>query len=154
MRRLWLFRVYGSTGVFVAVEDVYGCVFGEADSTSSRWLFRVYGSTGVFVVVEDVYGCFFGEVDSTSSFLVEGECVHDGGMTCRLSLPIFGLTVYKFKNSDWTQSGLHGIKKVSSLMNSTENWLRSLNVYHPDFCFFEEPQLLEVKGGEQDSLLK
>ncbi|PWA65816.1 hypothetical protein CTI12_AA331680 [Artemisia annua] len=71
-------------------------------------------------------------------------------MTCRLSLPIFGLAVYKFKNSDWTQSGLHGIKKVSSLMNSTENWLRSLNVYHPDFCVFEEPRLLEVKGGEEE----
>lgn len=63
--------------------------------------------------------------------------VHDGGMTCRLPLPIFGLAVYKFKNSDWTQSGVRGIEKVSSLMNATENWLRSLNVYHPDFVFFK-----------------
>ena len=63
--------------------------------------------------------------------------VHDGGMMCRLPLPIFGLAVYKFKNSDWTQSGVGGIEKVSSLMNATENWLRSLNVYHPDFVFFK-----------------
>lgn len=56
---------------------------------------------------------------------------------CRLTLPIFGLAVYKFKNSDWTQSGIHGTEKVNSLMNSTENWLRNLNVYHPDFVFFK-----------------
>ncbi|XP_071700768.1 uncharacterized protein [Rutidosis leptorrhynchoides] len=63
--------------------------------------------------------------------------VHDVGMPCRLLLPIFGLAVYKFKNSDWTQSGIHGTEKVNSLMQSTENWLRSLNVYHPDFVFFK-----------------
>ncbi|KAI7749749.1 hypothetical protein M8C21_015604 [Ambrosia artemisiifolia] len=59
--------------------------------------------------------------------------VDDAGIT----LPIFGLAAYKFKNSDWTQSGVHGTEKVNSLMNATENWLRSLNVYHPDFVFFK-----------------
>lgn len=63
--------------------------------------------------------------------------VHDVGMPCRLLLPIFGLAVYKFKSSDWTQSGIHGTEKVDSLMQSTENWLRRLNVYHPDFMFFK-----------------
>ncbi|KVH90245.1 Protein of unknown function DUF789 [Cynara cardunculus var. scolymus] len=55
----------------------------------------------------------------------------------RILLPIFGLAVYKFKSSDWTQSGIHGTEKVNSLMQSTENWLRNLNVYHPDFMFFK-----------------
>ncbi|XP_076891273.1 uncharacterized protein LOC143542604 isoform X1 [Bidens hawaiensis] len=59
--------------------------------------------------------------------------VDDVGIT----LPIFGLAAYKFKSSDWTQSGVHGTEKVNSLMNSTENWLRNLNVYHPDFVFFK-----------------
>nr|XP_043606382.1 uncharacterized protein LOC122578465 isoform X2 [Erigeron canadensis] len=63
--------------------------------------------------------------------------VNDVGMPCRLSLPIFGLAVYKFKSSDWTESGIHGTEKVNSLVQSTENWLRSLNVYHPDFMFFK-----------------
>ncbi|KAI3687675.1 hypothetical protein L1987_81375 [Smallanthus sonchifolius] len=63
--------------------------------------------------------------------------VYDVGMSCQLTLPIFGLAVYKFKNSDWTQSGAHGAEIVNSLMNSTENWLQSLNVYHPDFVFFK-----------------
>lgn len=63
--------------------------------------------------------------------------VDDVGTPCQLTLPIFGLAAYKFKNSDWTQTGVHGTEKVSSLMNSTENWLRSLNVYHPDFVFFK-----------------
>lgn len=63
--------------------------------------------------------------------------VDDVGMPCQLTLPIFGLAVYKFKNSDWTQGGVHGTEIVNSLMNSTENWLRNLNVYHPDFVFFK-----------------
>ncbi|KAK9072853.1 hypothetical protein SSX86_009288 [Deinandra increscens subsp. villosa] len=63
--------------------------------------------------------------------------VDDVGTPGQLTLPIFGLAAYKFKNSDWTESGVHGTEKVNSMMNSTENWLRSLNVYHPDFVFFK-----------------
>ncbi|KAL4579296.1 hypothetical protein LXL04_015437 [Taraxacum kok-saghyz] len=62
--------------------------------------------------------------------------VHEGQMPCQLSLPIFGLSVYKLKNSDWTKDGAHGTEKINSLVNSAENWLRSLDVYHPDFEFF------------------
>ncbi|CAI9289329.1 unnamed protein product [Lactuca saligna] len=69
-------------------------------------------------------------VEGDKSSMIE---VHDVG----ISLPIFGLAVYKFKSSDWTQSGIHGAEKVDSLMHSTENWLRSLNAYHPDFVFFK-----------------
>ncbi|KAL4592369.1 hypothetical protein LXL04_005361 [Taraxacum kok-saghyz] len=50
-----------------------------------------------------------------------------------IPLPIFGLAVYKLKSCDWTESGIHGAEKVDSLMHSTENWLRSLDVCHPDF---------------------
>ncbi|KAL8216812.1 hypothetical protein R6Q57_023649 [Mikania cordata] len=63
--------------------------------------------------------------------------VDDVGIPSQLTLPIFGLAVYKFRTSDWTQSGSHGTEVVNSLMNSTENWLRSLNVLHPDFVFFK-----------------
>nr|KAJ0200879.1 hypothetical protein LSAT_V11C600341360 [Lactuca sativa] len=63
--------------------------------------------------------------------------VHEGQMPCQLSLPIFGLSVYKFKNSDWTINGAHGTEKINSLIHSTENWLRNLDVYHPDYEFFK-----------------
>ncbi|KAF5772655.1 hypothetical protein HanRHA438_Chr13g0590611 [Helianthus annuus] len=69
--------------------------------------------------------------------------VDDVGMPCQLTLPIFGLAVYKFKTSDWTQSGAHGTEIVNSFMNSTENWLRSLNVYHPDFVFFKNRDFVQ-----------
>ncbi|GJU96910.1 hypothetical protein Tco_1326181 [Tanacetum coccineum] len=39
---------------------------------------------------------------------------------------------------------------VSSLMNSTENWLRSLNVYHPDFVFFKNHDFMRNAGSIQD----
>ncbi|KAI3506068.1 hypothetical protein L2E82_49185 [Cichorium intybus] len=62
--------------------------------------------------------------------------VHESRMPCQLSLPIFGLAVYKFKNSDWTRDGAHGTEKIDSLVHSTENWLRNLDVHHPDYMFF------------------
>ncbi|KAJ9555014.1 hypothetical protein OSB04_009628 [Centaurea solstitialis] len=74
---------------------------------------------------------------SRSMDAVHGSSVSEVDDVLRQSLPIFGLAVYKFKSSDWTQSGIHGTEKVNSLMQSTENWLRNLNVYHPDFMFFK-----------------
>lgn len=66
--------------------------------------------------------------------------IRDGGMGCRLALPLFGMAVYKFKTADWTTVG--GIEKVTSLMQSTDNWLRRLGVYHPDFVFFKNRSIL------------
>ncbi|KVH96470.1 Protein of unknown function DUF789 [Cynara cardunculus var. scolymus] len=63
--------------------------------------------------------------------------VHEARMPCRLSLPIFGLAVYKFKNSDWTKDGVHGNEKISSLIHSADNWLRRMDVHHPDYVFFK-----------------
>lgn len=63
--------------------------------------------------------------------------VHEARMPCRLSLPIFGLAVYKFKTSDWTQDGIHGTEKINSLVNLADNWLRKLDVHHPDYMFFK-----------------
>ncbi|KAJ9559272.1 hypothetical protein OSB04_013886 [Centaurea solstitialis] len=69
--------------------------------------------------------------------------VRDGGMDCRrLALPLFGMAVYKFKCSDWTRDVVHGIEKVNSLMHSTDNWLRRMGVYHPDFTFFRNRTML------------
>ncbi|XP_071704108.1 uncharacterized protein [Rutidosis leptorrhynchoides] len=63
--------------------------------------------------------------------------VHEARIACQLSLPIFGLAVYKFKNSDWTQNGIHGTQKINSLINSADNWLRNLDFHHPDYMFFK-----------------
>lgn len=57
-------------------------------------------------------------------------------MPFKLSLPIFGLASYKFKVSVWNPNGVHGNQKANSLLHAADNWLRLLQVNHPDFRFF------------------
>lgn len=61
-----------------------------------------------------------------------------GGMSLQLSLPIFGLAPYKFKVSDWSPEGEHDSQKINSLFQAADNWLRLLQVDHPDYRFFKE----------------
>lgn len=54
----------------------------------------------------------------------------------KMSLPVFGLASYKFKGSLWTPSGGYERQLASSLLQAADNWLRLLQVSHPDFMFF------------------
>ncbi|KHG28176.1 maeA [Gossypium arboreum] len=54
----------------------------------------------------------------------------------KISLPVFGMGCYKMKGSIWTQNGVSERQHANSLMQATENWLKLLQVYHPDFQFF------------------
>ncbi|XP_009347366.2 uncharacterized protein LOC103939038 [Pyrus x bretschneideri] len=54
----------------------------------------------------------------------------------KLSLPILGLASYKFKVSFWNPNGVYKCPKADSLLQAADNWLRRLQVNHPDFNFF------------------
>ncbi|XP_022766031.1 uncharacterized protein LOC111310919 [Durio zibethinus] len=54
----------------------------------------------------------------------------------KISLPVFGMASYKFKGSMWTETGVRERQHANSLMQVAENWLRLLQVNHPDFQFF------------------
>ncbi|OVA07450.1 Protein of unknown function DUF789 [Macleaya cordata] len=59
------------------------------------------------------------------------------GSACeKLSLPAFGLASYKFKGSVWTPNGLYEHQQASSLLQAADNWLRLIQVDHPDYRFF------------------
>ncbi|GMH28545.1 hypothetical protein Nepgr_030388 [Nepenthes gracilis] len=53
-------------------------------------------------------------------------------MPPKMSLPVFGLASYKFKVSIWDQSGVKS-QRANSLLQNAEEWLRNLNVNHPDY---------------------
>ncbi|URE30733.1 hypothetical protein MUK42_17559 [Musa troglodytarum] len=53
-----------------------------------------------------------------------------------LCLPAFGLASYKFRGSIWTSTGLQGRDLASSLLQAADDWLRDLQVDHPDYRFF------------------
>ncbi|XP_054823250.1 uncharacterized protein LOC129321500, partial [Prosopis cineraria] len=54
----------------------------------------------------------------------------------KMSLPVFGLASYKFKASMWTPNGGYDCQLASALLQAARNWLRLLQVNHPDFLFF------------------
>nr|POF25513.1 hypothetical protein CFP56_39115 [Quercus suber] len=54
-------------------------------------------------------------------------------LSIKLSLPIFGLASYKFKVSVWNPNGVYECQKVNSLLRAADNWLRLLQVNHPDY---------------------
>lgn len=62
----------------------------------------------------------------------------NGGVPLHLSLPIFGLAPYKFKVSDWSPEGEYDCQKINSLSRAADNWLRLLQVDHPDYRFFKK----------------
>ncbi|GAB4840324.1 hypothetical protein Ancab_021091 [Ancistrocladus abbreviatus] len=54
----------------------------------------------------------------------------------KISLPVFGLASYKFRGSLWTSNVGSDRRLVHSLLQAADNWLRLLQVNHPDFLFF------------------
>ncbi|KDP35035.1 hypothetical protein JCGZ_09323 [Jatropha curcas] len=54
----------------------------------------------------------------------------------KMSLPVFGLASYKFKGSLWTPNGGCERQLANSLLQAADNWLRLVQVNHPDFLFF------------------
>ncbi|EXB39744.1 hypothetical protein L484_016588 [Morus notabilis] len=54
----------------------------------------------------------------------------------KIPLHVFGLASYKFKGSLWTPNGGFERQLATSLLQAADNWLRLLQVSHPDFLFF------------------
>ncbi|XVF66167.1 hypothetical protein PTKIN_Ptkin10aG0013600 [Pterospermum kingtungense] len=61
---------------------------------------------------------------------------HGADMSSKLPLPTFGLAFYKFKVSVWYPDEGNDCQKANSLLQVADNWLRLLQVNHPDFGFF------------------
>ncbi|XP_031499738.1 uncharacterized protein LOC116264006 [Nymphaea colorata] len=62
--------------------------------------------------------------------------VHVSHGSPMISLPVFALASYKFKGSVWIPNGVSERQQTSSLVQAADNWLRLLQVDHPDFQFF------------------
>ncbi|KAJ6769402.1 T15D22.8 [Salix koriyanagi] len=61
---------------------------------------------------------------------------HHADMSLKLPLPTFGLASYKFKVTFWNPNGVYECQKARSLVKAADNWLRLLEVNHPDYRFF------------------
>lgn len=82
---------------------------------------------------------WFGTGQNTDDMHLHGSSVREvsgADMSFKLPLPTFGLASYKFKVSFWNPSGVYECQKANSLLRAADNWLRHLQVNHPDFAFF------------------
>ncbi|KAL2341718.1 hypothetical protein Fmac_009658 [Flemingia macrophylla] len=57
-------------------------------------------------------------------------------LSSKLSLPIFGLVFHKLKTSVWNCDGVSQGHKANSLLRAADNWIRLLQVNHPDYNYF------------------
>ncbi|XP_073134763.1 uncharacterized protein [Henckelia pumila] len=105
----------------------------SCELTSSSWIsvawYPIY-RIPVGPTLQNVDACFL----TFHSLAKPGEGSHESGS--KLSLPTFGLVSYKFKLSDWNNNGACGNQRINSLSQIAENWLRSLQVDHPDYTYF------------------
>lgn len=67
---------------------------------------------------------------------VFGTFVASGVKSPKISLPVFGLSSYKFRGPTWTSNGSNERQQAHSLLQLAEKWLRLHCVEHPDFQFF------------------
>ncbi|KAI4350953.1 hypothetical protein L6164_005355 [Bauhinia variegata] len=54
----------------------------------------------------------------------------------KISLPTFAMATYKLNGSIWAENGVSESQQVDSLFQAAGNWLRLLQVNHPDYQFF------------------
>ncbi|PIM99122.1 hypothetical protein CDL12_28387 [Handroanthus impetiginosus] len=111
-------------------------MYRSCDLTPSSWLsvawYPIY-RIPVGPTLENVDACFL-TFHSLAKPVRSGEGVNV--MSSKLSLPSFGLVSYKFKVSDLSETGVVEGQKVNSLSRAADNWLRLLEVNHPDYNFF------------------
>ncbi|KAK6161047.1 hypothetical protein DH2020_004428 [Rehmannia glutinosa] len=109
--------------------------YRSCDLTPSSWIsvawYPIY-RIPVGPTLQNVDACFL-TFHSLSKPVRSVERVHDANS--KLSLPTFGLVSYKFKVSDWNGNGVLEGQKVNSLLRAADNWLRLLQVNHPDYNF-------------------
>lgn len=75
-------------------------------------------------------------IDSPQQHTTTSKGIINAGMSAKLPLPTFGLASYKFQVSFWFPDGVDEWQKVTSLLRAADNWLRLLQVNHPDYSFF------------------
>lgn len=75
-------------------------------------------------------------IDSPQQHTTTSKGIINAGMSAKLPLPTFGLASYKFQVSFWFPDGVDEWQKVNSLLRAADNWLRLLQVNHPDYSFF------------------
>ncbi|XP_004487803.1 uncharacterized protein [Cicer arietinum] len=124
-------KIYDLAEQFPELKTYRSCDLSPSSWVSLAWypIYRIpIGPT-----LQDLSACFltFHSLSTPS----QSHCSKDSDIS-NLSLPIFGLAFNKFKFSVWDPNGDSEGQKANSLLRAADNWLRQLQVNHPDYNFF------------------
>ncbi|XP_051148381.1 uncharacterized protein LOC127263416 [Andrographis paniculata] len=127
-------KIYNLAVSFPKLKTLRSCDLLPSSWLSVAWypIYRI--PTGP--ARRDLDACFL-TYHSLHTPLTTGEATHtEGDGFPQLSLPVFGLASYKFKEKLWISNGDHHRQLARSLFQAADNWLNVVQVHHPDFSFF------------------
>ncbi|KAJ1375979.1 hypothetical protein SESBI_50428, partial [Sesbania bispinosa] len=132
--------IYDLARQFPELKTYRSCDLSPASWVSLAWypIYRIPNGP----TLQSLSACFL-TFHSLSTALqsptTDGFPIHsskDTDMSSKLSLPIFGLAFHKLKVSVWDPDGVSEGQKANSLLRAADNWIRLLQVNHPDYNYF------------------
>ncbi|GAU33840.1 hypothetical protein TSUD_393480 [Trifolium subterraneum] len=128
--------IYDLAERFPQLKTYRSCDLSPSSWVSLAWypIYRI----PVGPTLQDLSACFltFHSLSTPSKSPTTLNCSKDKDISSKLSLPIFGLAFNKFKISVWDPEGDSEGQKSNSLWRAADNWIRQLQVNHPDYKFF------------------
>ncbi|XP_045831295.1 uncharacterized protein LOC123922644, partial [Trifolium pratense] len=129
-------KIYDLAEQFPELKTYRSCDLSPSSWVSLAWypIYRI----PVGPTLQDLSACFltFHSLSTPSKSPTTINCSKDKDISSKLSLPIFGLAFNKFKISVWDPEGDSEDQKSNSLWRAADNWIRQLQVNHPDYKFF------------------
>ncbi|WJX23465.1 hypothetical protein P8452_12670 [Trifolium repens] len=129
-------KIYDLAEKFPELKTYRSCDLSPSSWVSLAWypIYRI----PVGPTLQDLSACFltFHSLSTPSKSPTTINCSKDKDTSSKLSLPIFGLAFNKFKISVWDPEGDSEGQKSNSLWRAADNWIRQLQVNHPDYKFF------------------
>ncbi|KAK7329506.1 hypothetical protein VNO77_23676 [Canavalia gladiata] len=133
-------KISDLAGQFPELKTYRSCDLSPASWVSLAWypIYRI--PTGP--TLESLSACFL-TFHSLSTALQSPNndgfhlhCSSGRDISSKLSVPVFGLAFHKLKASVWDPDGFSEGQKDNSLLQAADNWIRLLQVNHPDYNYF------------------
>ncbi|CAJ2662333.1 uncharacterized protein LOC123883983 [Trifolium pratense] len=129
-------KIHDLAEQFPDLKTYRSCDLSPSSWVSLAWypIYRI----PVGPTLQDLSACFltFHSLSTPLKSPTTVNCSKDKDIWSKLSLPIFGLAFNKFKISVWEPEGDSEGQKSNSLWRAADNWIRQLQVNHPDYKFF------------------
>eukprot|EP00250_Pteridium_aquilinum_P016175 c22984_g1_i1 orf=403-1455(+) len=129
-------KVRNLAGQFPGMKTLCSNEISESSWLSVAWypIYRIpMGPT-----LKDLTACFLTYHSLSTLSIGDSDEIRRSNSVCgsQMLLHPFGLAGYKFRGPVWNLTGARDRHQTTSLLKSSDDWLRRLHVRHPDFDYF------------------